>query len=196
MAAIVGIDASVLIAAVGAGQFAGGTGGNPLATELPTWNPTTKVWDWANPSTLTAGLALSPWAELPNRNEVSLSISVDVAEHKPFVASLADAWVGKARTWMNWSGSFSGFYDNDSTAITIPLTTTKGDLIFTAMKAGSAVWMIMFDSRYRATTGIPSTYWFGKVLLTSVDHTTGSEDFSTLDVDFEGAGKLYRSGVS
>jgi len=184
MAAIVGIDASVLIAEVSAGQFNSGAGGLPQADELPTWNPATKVWSWANPDALTTPLDVSPWMELPERNEISLSISVDVAEHRPFVASLADAWVGKARTWMDWSGSLSGFYDD------------ADDSIFNTMKAGMAVWMIMFDSRARETTGTPSTYWFGKILLTSVDHTTGSEDFSTLDVDFEGAGKLLRSAVA
>jgi hypothetical protein len=184
MSAIVGIDASVLIAEVGASQFAGGTGGNPEADELPTWNPTTKLWSWSNPDTLTDPDDVTPWMELPERNEISLSISVDVAEHRPFVASLEDAWVGKARTWMDWSGSFSGFYDD------------ADDSIFNTMKSGLAVWMIMFDSRFVEALGTPADYWFGKILLTSVDHTTGSEDFSTLDVDFEGAGKLYRSAVA
>lgn len=184
MAAIVGIDASVLIADVGATQFDGGQGGDPQATELPTWNPTTKEWDWANPDALTSPDDVSPWQELPERNEISLNISVDVAEHRPFVASLADAWVGKARTWMDWAGSFSGFYDD------------ADDSIFNTMKAGQTVWVVMFDSREVETESTPSTYWFGKILLTSVDHTTGTEDFSTLDVDFEGAGVLYRSAVT
>ena len=184
MAAIVGIDASVLIASISAAQFNSGAGGAVQSDELPTWDPVGKAWGWANPDALTTPNDVTPWAELPERNEVSLNISVDVAEHKPFVATLADAWVGKARTWMDWSGSFSGFYDN------------ADDSIFTTMKAGLEVWMIMFDSRYVATEGTPSDYWFGKVLLTSVDHTTGSEDFSTLDVDFEGSGALYRSAVA
>jgi hypothetical protein len=85
---------------------------------------------------------------------------------------------------MDWSGSFSGFYDD------------ADDSIFNTMKSGLAVWMIMFDSRFVEALGTPADYWFGKILLTSVDHTTGSEDFSTLDVDFEGAGKLYRSAVA
>lgn len=125
----------------------------------------------------------SPWIYLPERNEVSLSISVDVAEHKPFVTSLNYAWVDKGRTWMSWSGSFSGYY------------TDSNDTIFNTMKAGQAVWMCMFDSRAVATLdtpAIPDKAWLGKVLLTSVDHTTGSEDFSTLDVDFDGLDPLYR----
>lgn len=157
MAAIVGIDAAILTAPAG-------------TTALPSWSAGT----WT----------LGAWTELPERNELSISISVDVAEHKPFVHSLADAWVGKARTWMNWSGSFSGFYDNAS------------DAIFNAMKAGAEVQVVIFDSRATAVSGSQTDYWFGKILLTSVDHTTGSEDFSTLDVDFEGSGPLYRSTTS
>lgn len=157
MAAIVGIDAAILVAPVG-------------TTALPSWNGT--AW------------TLGAWSVLPERNELSLSISVDVAEHKPFVANLASAWVDKARTWMNWSGSFSGFYDD------------ADDSIFTAMKAGVAKQVVIFDTRVSAVSGSQTDYWYGKILLTSVDHTTGSEDFSTLDVDFEGMGELLRSATA
>jgi len=181
MAAIVGVDAAVLIAPVSDLQFTtDATYHIPQADELPTWNPSTRVWSWNNPNTLTNPYDDNPWVPLPERNELSISISVDVAEHKPFVSSLAYAWVDKARTWMNWSGSFSGYY------------TDSDDSIFSTMKSGVSVWMVLFDSRYVAATGIPDKAWLGKVLLTSVDHTTGSEDFSTLDVDFEGLDPLYR----
>lgn len=157
MAAIVGIDAAILIATEG-------------ESTLPSWNGS--AWTLGN------------WSLLPERNELSINIAVDVAEHKPFVATLADAWVGKARTWMDWSGSFSGFYDD------------ADDSIFTTMKAGVVKQCIIFDSRATATSGAQTDYWYGAILLTSVDHTTGSEDFSTLDVDFEGSGPLYRSATS
>jgi hypothetical protein len=115
------------------------------------------------------------FAALPERNEFSISVRVDVAEHKPFVASLADAWVGKARTWMNWNGSLRGYYDDES------------DTIFDTMVDGEAIFMRFYDSRADLTR-----YWQGDVLLTSVEHSTGSEDFSTLSVDFEGLGPLER----
>ena len=159
MSAIVGIDAAILTAPLG-------------ETVLPSWDSGTGTW------------TLGAWTLLPERNELSISISVDVAEHRPFVASLEDAWVGKARTWMDWSGSFSGFYDDED------------DSIFTNMKAGLKLQTVIFDSRLTAVSAAQTDYWFGKILLTSVDHTTGSEDFSTLDVDFEGAGPLYRSATS
>jgi hypothetical protein len=120
-------------------------------------------------------LETGDWAELPERNEFSISIRVDVAEHKPFVASLADAWVGKARTWMNWNGSLRGYYDDAS------------DTIFDTMVDGEAVYMRFYDTRANE-----DLYWEGQVLLTSVEHSTGSEDFSTLSVDFEGLGALAR----
>lgn len=159
MAAIVGIDAAILTA--------------PEDTlTLPAWDAATGTW------------TLNGFTLLPERNELSISISVDVAEHRPFVESLEDAWVGKARTWMDWSGSFSGFYDDED------------DSIFNDMKAGLKLQTVIFDSRLTAVATSQTDYWFGKILLTSVDHTTGSEDFSTLDVDFEGAGPLLRSATS
>jgi len=115
------------------------------------------------------------WATLPERNEFTISISVDVAERKPFVASLSDAWVFKARTWMNWSGSLQGYFDD------------ADDTIFTNMKLGETVRLRFFDSRATLTK-----YWEGDVLLTNVEHAVTTEDFATLSVDFEGVGALSR----
>lgn len=116
------------------------------------------------------------WTAISERNEFSISINVDIAEHKVFVATLADAWVGKARTWMNWNGSLSGYYD-DAT-----------DVIFDTVVAGLAVKLRFYDSFGRA----PTKYWQGDALLTSVEHSTGTDDYSTLNVDFEGLGALTR----
>ena len=115
------------------------------------------------------------WATLPEPNEFTISISVDVAERKPFVASLSDAWVFKARTWMNWSGSLQGYFDD------------ADDTIFTNMKLGETVRLRFFDSRATLTK-----YWEGDVLLTNVEHAVTTEDFATLSVDFEGVGALSR----
>lgn len=181
MAAIVGIDGAILIAESSDSRFNSGSGGNPQADELPVWDPSAKTWGWSDPDTL--GTA-SPWTEIPERNEFSIDISVDIAERRPFVTLISEAWVKKARTWMSWSGSISGFYDD------------ADNTLFTKMKAGNELWMIFFDSRYvSGVSATPSTYWLGKVLLTNVSHTTGSEDFSTFDSDFEGTDPLYRSAV-
>lgn len=118
----------------------------------------------------------STWTPLSERNEFSISINVDVAEHKIFVASLADAWVEKYRTWMSWSGSLTGYYDD------------ADDTIFDTVIAGSVVKLRFYDSR--ATL---SKYWEGDALLTSVEHGTNTDDFSTLNVDFEGHGALTRT---
>lgn len=117
----------------------------------------------------------STWAELPERNEFSISISVDSAEHKVFVENLAAAWVTKQRTWMSWSGSLSGYYDD------------ADDTIFDTMVAGATIKVRFFDSRNSQTK-----YWLGDAILTSVEHSTGTDDFSTLSVDFEGQGALTR----
>lgn len=115
----------------------------------------------------------SIWTELPERNEYSISIDVEVAEHKVFKPSLSDAWVGKARTWMNWSGSLNGYYSDSDTSI------------FATVVAGSVVKIKITPSRAVATK-----YWSGDCLLTSVEMTGNTDDYSTLSVDMEGVGAL------
>lgn len=121
-------------------------------------------------------LVTPSWTAFTERNEFSINIAVDVAEHRAFVASLADAWVQKARTWMSWSGSLAGYYD------------TANDDIFDTMVAGAIILLRFYDTRNDLTR-----YWEGQALLTSVDHGTTTDDFSTLSVDFEGNGELSRT---
>jgi len=126
-----------------------------------------------------ARIEISPdgnsWTQLPERNEFSISIKVDVAEHRVFAATLADAWVTKQRTWMSWSGSLQGYYD------------TADDQIFDKVVAGAVVHLRFYDSFAN-----DSKVWRGQALLTSVEHSTGTDDYSTLSVDFEGVGALTR----
>ena len=121
-------------------------------------------------------LVTPAWTPFTERNEFSINVSVDVAEHKPFVASISDAWVAKARTWMSWSGSLSGYYDDAS------------DLIFDTVVAGVIILLRFYDTRNDLTR-----YWEGQAIMTSVDHGTTTDDFSTLSVDFEGSGSLTRT---
>ncbi len=115
------------------------------------------------------------WLTFTERNEFTISISVEVAEHRVFVQSLADAWVSKARTWMAWSGSMQGYYDD------------ANDAIFDTMVAGETIKLRFYDTRSDT-----SRYWEGNAILTNVEHGTGTDDFSTLSVDFEGQGPLSR----
>jgi hypothetical protein len=117
----------------------------------------------------------STWTLIPERNEFSISINVDSAEHKVFVANMALAWVEKARTWMSWSGSLSGYYDDSD------------DTIFNTVMAGQAIKMRFWDDRQ-----IDTLYWEGTAVLTSVEHSVNTDDFATLNVDFEGQGPLVR----
>ena len=149
---------------------------NPLC--LPLWSTNDTEW------TLSVNDSAYSWAQFPERNEFSISISVDIAEHKVFVEEWADAWVGKARLFMDWSGSMSGYLD------------TSTDTIFDSMKAGDDLWVLFVNSKANdAPTDDtqPAQYWLGKVILGSIDMTTPTEDYVTLDVDFAGDGKLYRS---
>ncbi len=128
------------------------------------------------------------WTPLTERNEFSISIKVDTAEHKVFVANLAAAWADKKRTWMAWSGSLSGYFSD------------ADDTIFDKVVAGQEVYLRFYDTRYDAPldgnnlpTGAAATkYWQGKAILTSVEHGVGTSDFATLNVDFEGVGVLDR----
>ena len=115
------------------------------------------------------------WTALAERNEFSISIRVDTAEHKIFVASLADAWSNKARTWMSWSGSLNDYYDD------------ADDTIFDTVVAGEEVYLRFYDSRNAS-----GKYWQGIAILTSVEHSTGTDDYATLSVEFEGQGALER----
>lgn len=121
-------------------------------------------------------LVTPSWTAFTERNEFSINIAVDVAEHRPFVSSISAAWVEKARTWMSWSGSLAGYYDN------------ANDDIFDRMVAGTIILLRFYDTRNDLTR-----YWEGQAILTSVDHGTTTDDFSTLSVDFEGSGSLTRT---
>lgn len=121
-------------------------------------------------------LVTPSWTAFTERNEFSINVAVDVAEHRPFVASISDAWVSKARTWMSWSGSLSGYYDD------------ANDDIFDTMVAGEVVLLRFYTTRNDLTR-----YWEGQAVLTSVDHSTTTDDFAMLSVDFEGSGTLTRT---
>lgn len=169
MTAIIGIDADILFVPESEAT------GEP--SDLPTWDSTTNSWTLTGPTNFN-------WQQFSERNEFSISISVDIAEHKVFVADPNNAWVGKARLFMDWSGSMSGYLD------------TASDTIFTKMKAGDSLWVLFINSKSNdvTTSGTaPTQYWLGKVILGSIDVSTPTEDYVTLDVDFEGNGELYRS---
>lgn len=144
----------------------------------PLWDTTDNTW------TVLVNDSTYSWAQFPERNEFSINISVDIAEHKVFVASPSDAWVGKARLYMDWSGSMSGYLD------------TSTDAIFDEMKAGEDLWVLFVNSKTNdapTDDAPPAQYWLGKVILGSIDMSTPNEDYVTLDVDFSGNGELYRS---
>jgi len=115
------------------------------------------------------------FVDLPERNEFSISITVDTAEYKPFVASLSDAWITKARTWMSWSASISGYFS------------IGDDTIFDQVVAGTTCKL-----RFWVSQNDDGDCWEGLAVLTSVDHSVGTDDYATLDVDAEGQGALSR----
>lgn len=172
MSAIVGLDAEILYV-----PEPDASGQTPV---LPTFDDSTETWTTDS----TALGTTYDWFIFPERNEFSISISVDIADHKVFVSSPTGAWTEKARLYMDWSGSMSGYLDN------------ADDTIFNQMKLGNSLWALFVDSKSNdIPTGdnAPTNYWLGKIVLGTIDRTTPNEDFATLDVDFEGDGELYRS---
>lgn len=121
-------------------------------------------------------LVTPSWTAFVERNQFSITINVDIAERRPFVASLSAAWVYKARTWMDWSGSLEGYYDD------------ANDDIWDNMIAGAVILLRFYTTRSDLTR-----YWEGQAVLTSVDHSVTTDDFATLSVDFEGNGTLTRT---
>ena len=119
------------------------------------------------------------WVEMPQRNNFQINIQVDTAEHKTFKSSLAEAWKNSARTWMSWSGSMSGYYDDADTTI------------FDSVVEGAAVKLRFYTSR-----NSPGKRWAGTGILTSINHTTNTDDFASLDVDFSGNGPLLQEAVA
>ncbi len=117
----------------------------------------------------------STWTALTERNEFTISVRVDVAEHKVFVATLADAWRDVARTWMAWSGNLAGYLDD------------ADDTIFNTVTGG-----VKRKLRFYDTISDTNKYWEGWCILTSVEHSVGTDDYATLSVEFEGIGELDR----
>lgn len=127
-------------------------------------------------------LTTPSWTAFTERNEFTINIAVDIAERRIFVASIADAWVEKERTWMSWSGSLNGYLDY------VKGTGVSNDDIFDLMVAGNVLLLRFYNTRSKLTN-----YWEGQAILTSVDHGTTSEDYATLSVDFEGSGALAKA---
>jgi len=162
------------------------TGGTGCTIDCDTINPLVRpIWSTDDTEwTLLVNDGTYSWNLFPERNEFSINISVDIAEHKVFVQSPSDAWVGKARLYMDWSGSMSGYLD------------TSNDTIFEGMKEGEDLWVLFINSKTNDAPNDdepPAQYWLGKIILGSVDMSTPNEDYVTLDVDFSGNGELYRS---
>lgn len=111
--------------------------------------------------------------ELPERNEATVSWDTDVAEARPFVASISVAFADKLPTWKDWSVSLSGYYDDSD------------DTIVDAAIAGTTGTIIVYPTRANMTN-----YWYGTAFLVSIEHTVQSEDYSELNCEAEGSGAL------
>lgn len=108
-----------------------------------------------------------------HRNEASISFDVDIAEAKQFVASKAAAWVEKEATWKSASVTLNGFYDDtDHTMITNAIS-------------GNSAWVHIYPSRSDMTT-----YWYGKVVVSSFEHSITTEDYSQINIEAEASGSF------
>lgn len=119
--------------------------------------------------------ALVYWAGavFTERNDASVSIDVDIAEARPFVANMAAAYAAKTATWKSWTASLSGYYDDTNNAVQ------------NAIRDGTTAQLVIYPSRADLTA-----YWYGNALVSSVEHGITSEDYSELNAEFEGSGAL------
>ena len=119
--------------------------------------------------------ALIYWngAVLANRNETSVSQDADVAEAKPFVASIAAAYSTKTPTWKSWNVSLNGYYDDTDNTIQNAIT------------AGTSAQIVIYPTRSNLTN-----YWYGTAFVTSQEQTINTDDYSEMNAEFEGSGVL------
>lgn len=119
--------------------------------------------------------ALVYWngAALANRNEATVNQSAEVAEAKPFVASISVAYSSKTPTWKTWTVTFNGYYDDtDST-------------VQNAIKDGTVGQVVIYPTRTNLTN-----YWYGTAFCSKANQSVNATDYSSMDADFEGSGVL------
>jgi hypothetical protein len=112
-------------------------------------------------------------AVFPERNEASVSFDIDIAEARPFVASAALAFVNKAATWKDASVSLNGYYDS---------------VYYTAIDDaidGGTYALKVYPTRSDLTK-----YWSCDIVISSLEHTITSEDFSELNIEGSVSGAL------
>ena len=112
-------------------------------------------------------------AALANRNEASIKQSADVAEAKPFVANIASAYATKIATWKTWSVSFNGYYDDTD------------DTLQNTIRDGTVAQVVIYPTRTNV-----SNYWYGQAFTKSCDQSINPNDYSSMNAEFEGSGKL------
>ncbi len=112
-------------------------------------------------------------AALPERNDASITIDVDIAEAKPFVANMASAYASKTPTWKTWSASLNGYWDDSD------------DSLQNSIKDGDVAQLVIYPTRSNL-----NNYWYGTATMSSFEQSINSEDYSELNCDFEGSGTL------
>lgn len=119
--------------------------------------------------------ALVYWngSALANRNETTVSQEVDIAEARPFVSSIANAYATKLPTWKSWKVSLNGYYDDTD------------DTLQNAIKDGTVGQIVIYPTRDTLTA-----YWYGNAFASSVENSITSEDYVELNAEFEGSGVL------
>lgn len=110
---------------------------------------------------------------LPNRNEASIDQSAEVAEAKPFVASISVAYSSKTPTWKTWTVAYNGYYDDTD------------DTLQSAIKDGTVGQVVIYPTRTNLTN-----YWYGQAFASKVNQTINATDYSEMNADFEGSGVL------
>jgi hypothetical protein len=107
------------------------------------------------------------------RNDASISQDADVAEARPFVSSVANAYPTKAPTWKNWTCSLSGYYDD------------ADNTVQNAIRDGTSAQIVIYPTRTNLTN-----YWYGTAFCNSCEAGMTSEDYGSMNAEFTGSANV------
>src|SRR5512142_986965 len=94
---------------------------------------------------------------LGGRNDASITQDVEVAEAKPFVASMSAAYANKLPSWKSWKATLSGYYDD------------ADETVQNAISAGTVAQLVVYPTRSNL-----NNYWYGDGFVSSCEHTMNS----------------------
>lgn len=104
------------------------------------------------------------------RNNATISQTTEVAEAKPFVSSIANAFPTKTPTWKSWTCKLDGYYDD------------QDNTVQNAVRDGVTKQIVVYPTRTNLTN-----YWYGDAFCNSVEAGITPEGYGTINAEFTGS---------